>query len=82
VYLSDAEKEQLTRILESFAQEFAARSGEQNMREEFRRVDLDKSGSVDKGEFRHALEVSFNLRAEDAALLEKRFFPEGVDALE
>jgi EF-hand domain-containing protein 1 len=82
VSMDDAEKERLTRLLEKFAQEFAARSGEERMAQEFRRVDLDKSNTVDRDEFRHALTVSFQLREEDAELLEKHFFRAGQTELD
>ncbi len=82
VRLNDVEQERLTRLLESFAAEFAARSGEERMAQEFRRVDLDKSNTVDRDEFRHALTVSFHLRDDDAALLERQFFPPGKEELD
>jgi Ca2+-binding EF-hand superfamily protein len=82
VRLNDQEQEHLTRLLETFASEFAARSGEERMAQEFRRVDLDKSNTVDKDEFRFALTESFHLRDEDADLLEKQFFPPGKEELD
>jgi len=82
VRLNDSEQERLTRLLEAFAAEFAARSGEERMAQEFRRVDLDKSNTVDRDEFRHALTVSFHLRDDDAALLERQFFPPGKEELD
>lgn len=82
VRLNDQEQERLTRLLETFASEFAARSGEERMAQEFRRVDLDKSNTVDRDEFRFALTQSFHLRDDDADLLERRFFPPGKEELD
>lgn len=81
VQMKDEDETRLTRLLEMLAMDFASKKGEQLMREEFRRVDEDKSNTVDRREFRKALSDSLFLRDHDIALLEKRFFPPGTEEL-
>jgi len=81
VQMRDEDETRLTRLMEMLAMDFAAKKGEQLMREEFRRVDEDKSNSVDRREFRKALKDSLFLRDHDISILEKRFFPVGTEEL-
>jgi Ca2+-binding EF-hand superfamily protein len=75
VELSDAQRGRLTRLLETISMEFVARKGETALREQFRRVDADKSNSVDRVEFQEVLREGFHFAPADVRLLEKAFFP-------
>lgn len=81
IQMKDEDETRLTRLMEMLAMDFAAKKGEQLMREEFRRVDEDKSNTVDRREFRKALKDSLFLRDHDISLLEKKFFPVGTEEL-
>jgi len=86
VELEDSEKSHFQHLLSRFAFVFRTHKGEQMIHDEFRRFDTNKNHSVDRTEFRAALGGDigsgvFNLSESDIDVLEKAFFPAGVNQL-